>query len=180
MLTVNLLPWRVQQWQRQRRQSLLMLTSVPGCALLFVLLCGWQGYHTERQQSAMQHAISQRLSVLEQQLHARQALLQQRDALIQARHRQQVRQLQHQAWQQLWQQLPLLMPETLWLSRIERRQGQLLLEGLASGMAAVRDFRDQLATLPLFPVIRQGNVQRQPDGHYRFSLRAQVQEVSSE
>jgi pilus assembly protein HofN len=180
MLTVNLLPWRVQQWQRQRQRSLMILASAPVTALLVVLSGGWQGYHAEQQQRAEQNAVSQRLSVLEQHLHARQALLQQRDLLAQAQRRQQTRQWQHLAWQQFWRQLPQLMPETLWLSRIERRQGQLLLEGVASGMAAVSDFRDQLATLPLFPIIRQGNVQRQPDGHYRFTLRAQVQEVSGE
>ncbi|WP_416411372.1 PilN domain-containing protein [Pantoea sp. App145] len=180
MLTVNLLPWRVQQWQRQRQRSLMILVSAPGIALLVVLSGGWQGYHAAQQQRAEQHAISQRISALEQHIHTRQALVHQRDFLVQAQHRQQTRQLQHQAWQQFWQRLPQLMPETLWLSRIERRQGQLLLEGLASGMTAVSDFRSQLATLPLFPVIRQGNVQRQPDGHYRFTLRAQVQEVSGE
>lgn len=180
MLTVNLLPWRLQQWRRQRQQSLMFLASGIGISLLILLLCGWRGYLVSQQHQAEQQQLAQRLGELDQQLSDQQRLLLQRDALIQTQRQQQTRQLQHLAWQQFWQQLPELMPETLWLSRMERRQGQLVLEGLASSMAAIGDFRRLLAKVPLFPVIRQGNVQRQPDGHYRFTLRAQVAEVKGE
>lgn len=180
MLTVNLLPWRIQQWRRQRQQSLLLLASGLGLSLLILLLCGWRGYLVSQQQQAAQQQLAQRIGELDQQLNDQQRLLRQRDALLQTQRRQQMRQLQHLAWQQFWQQLPELMPETLWLSRMERRQEHLLLEGLASSMAAIGDFRRQLVKQPLFPVIRQGSVQRQPDGHYRFTLRAQVAEVNGE
>lgn len=180
MLKVNLLPWRLQQWRSQRRQNLLLLASGAGICLLILLLCGWQGYLVSQQQQARQQQLAQRISELDQQLSEQQRLLRQRDALLQTQHRQQTRQLQHLAWQQFWQQLPKLMPETLWLSRMERRQGQLVLEGLASSMADIGDFRRQLARQSLFPVIRQGSVQRQPDGHYRFTLRARVEEVNGE
>jgi pilus assembly protein HofN len=180
MLTVNLLPWRLQRWQRQRQQHLMLLVSCAGLCSLILLLCGWRGYLVDQQQQAEQRQLTQRIGELDQQLIEQQRLLLQRDALVQTQRRQQMRQLQHLAWQQFWQQLPELMPAGLWLNRVERRQGQLVLEGLASGMAEISDFRRLLAKHSLFPVIRQGNVQRQPEGHYSFTLRAQVAEVNGE
>ncbi len=47
-------------------------------------------------------------------------------------------------------------------------------------MAAVRQFREQLTTVALFGLVKQGGVKRQADGRYRFLLRAVMQEVNSE
>ncbi len=180
MLAVNLLPWRVQQWQLRRKQSISWLALALGGTLLLLLMLWLRGVRIQQQQADALAELTQVLSGLQQQLTQQQALIQQRDALQQVRREQQQRQMQHQRWQAFWQQLPDLMPDTLWLNRVERRQAQLLLEGQAQSMAAVRAFRQQLLTQPLFSSVKQGGVQRQASSDYRFTLQARVQEMADE
>ncbi|ORM62697.1 fimbrial assembly protein [Pantoea rodasii] len=176
MLAVNLLPWRMQRRQRRRQQSFTLL----GCTLLLtgfmVLALWWRGSGVLRQQQQALAEISQQHDALRQQLALQQSLLQQRDGLLQAQLIRQQQKDEHQRWQHFWQQLPTLLPDTLWLHRVERRQGILLLEGQAQSMLAVQHFRQQLLMQPLFARVKPGSVQRQGDGHYRFTLRARVRE----
>ncbi|PIF13684.1 PilN domain-containing protein [Candidatus Pantoea floridensis] len=180
MLAVNLLPWRLHQQQRQRKQSITLLTLTLMLTLFMLLMLWWRGFATRQQQLEQLMDITFILNALQQQLEKQQSLLQQRESLLQTQRAEQQRQVQHRRWQGFWQQLPELMPETLWLNRLERRQGQLILEGQAQSMAAVSDFRHQLMTQPLFSSVRQGGVQRQVSGDYRFALHARVQELADE
>ncbi|MBY4890885.1 PilN domain-containing protein [Pantoea sp. DY-15] len=180
MLAVNLLPWRIQQSQRRRQQSLSLLSLTLACTLLLLSLVWWLGVIARQQQTDALMDITSLLSALQQQLEQQQSLLKLRESLLQARQERRQRQDQHQRWQHFWQQLPELMPDTLWLNRLERRQGQLVLEGQAQSMAAVSDFRHQLMTQPLFSSVKQGGVKREAGGDYRFALHARVQEVADE
>ncbi|WP_217549917.1 PilN domain-containing protein [Pantoea sp. GbtcB22] len=180
MLAVNLLPWRIQQSQRRRQQSLSLLSLTLVCTLLILSLMWWRGVIARQQQTDALMDITSLLSLLQQQLEQQQSLLKLRESLLQAQKEQLQRQDQHQHWQHFWQQLPELMPDTLWLNRLERRQGQLVLEGQAQSMAAVSDFRHQLMTQPLFSSVKQGGVKREAGGDYRFALHARVQEVADE
>ncbi len=180
MLAVNLLPWRAQQWQRRRKLSISWLAFTLGCALLLLLALWGRGVRLQHQQVETLAVITQTLTGLQQQLAEQKTLLQRRDELQQLKREQQRRQMQHLHWQDFWLRLPALMPDTLWLQRAERRQMQLLLEGQAQSMAAVRDFRQQLLTQPLFSAVRQGSVQRLPGGDYRFTLFARLQEMVDE
>ncbi|WP_277978133.1 PilN domain-containing protein [Pantoea endophytica] len=180
MLAVNLLPWRLQQSQRRRQQSLSLLSLTLACTLLILSLLWWRGVIARQQQTDALMNITSLLSALQQQLEQQQSLLKLRESLLQAQKEQLQRQDQHQHWQHFWQQLPELMPDTLWLNRLERRQGQLVLEGQAQSMAAVSDFRHQLMTQPLFSSVKQGVVKREAGGDYRFALHARVQEVTNE
>jgi pilus assembly protein HofN len=180
MLAVNLLPWRMQQWQRRRRQSITLLMLSLAFTLLILSLLWWRGLVTRQQQSEALMDNAFILNSLQQQLEQQQTLLQLRESLLLAQRAEQLRQAQHQRWQLFWQQLPELMPETLWLNRLERRQGQLVLEGLAQSMTAVSDFRHQLLTQRLFSRVKQGGVQRQAGGDYHFTLHARVQEATDE
>ncbi len=180
MLAVNLLPWRLQQSQRRRQQSLSLLSLTLVCTLLILSLMWWRGVIARQQQTDALMDITSLLSLLQQQLEQQQSLLKLRESLLQAQKEQLQRQDQHQHWQHFWQQLPELMPDTLWLNRLERRQGQLVLEGQAQSMAAVSDFRHQLMTQPLFSSVKQGGVKREAGGDYRFALHARVQEVADE
>lgn len=180
MLAVNLLPWRIQQSQRRRQQSLSLLSLTLVCTLLILSLLWWRGVIARQQQTDALMDITSLLSALQQQLEQQQSLLKLRESLLQAQQAQLQRQDQHQRWQHFWQQLPELMPDTLWLNRLERRQGQLVLEGQAQSMAAVSDFRHQLMTQPLFSSVKQGGVKREAGGDYRFALHARVQEVADE
>jgi pilus assembly protein HofN len=180
MLAVNLLPWRTQQWQRRRQQSFLLLAATLLATGLMVMVLWWRGNEQYLQQQAILANANQMRDMLQQQLTLQHSLLQQRDGLLQAQRLLQQKRLEHQRWQQFWQQLPTLMPDALWLSRIERRQRILLFEGQAQSMLAVRDFRQRLVTQPLFASVRPGAVQRQAGGDYRFVLQARVQEVANE
>jgi pilus assembly protein HofN len=148
--------------------------------LLILSLLWWRGVIARQQQTDALMDIISLLSTLQQQLEQQQSLLKLRESLLQAQQEQRQRQDQHQRWQHFWQQLPELMPDTLWLNRLERRQGQLVLEGQAQSMAAVSDFRHQLMTQPLFSSVKQGGVKREAGGDYRFALHARVQEVADE
>ncbi|XXN63039.1 PilN domain-containing protein [Enterobacter ludwigii] len=180
MLAVNLLPWRIQQSQRRRQQSMSLLALTLVFTLFILCLLWWRGVITRQQQAQALMDSTYSLNSLQQQLEQQQLLLQQRESLLQAQRALQQRQDQHQRWQHFWQQLPELMPDTLWLNRLERRQGQLLLEGQAQSMAAVSDFRHQLMTQQLFSSVKQGGVKRELGGDYRFALHARVQEVADE
>jgi pilus assembly protein HofN len=180
MLAVNLLPWRAQQWQRRRQQSFSLLAATTAFTLCILILWWWRGVTVYQQQSDALMDATFTLNALQQQLEQQQSLLLLRESLLQVQRAQQQRQAQHQQWQHFWQQLPMLMPDTLWLNRLERRQGLLMLEGQAQSMAAVSDFRRQLLTQPLFSSVKQGGVQRQSAGDYRFALHARVQEAINE
>lgn len=177
---VNLLPWRARQAQRRHLQNGVLLGSSVTIALVVVMGLWWHGMQGQRQQQLAQAMISQTLDALQQQLSLQQTLLKQRDALLQARFLRQLRLKQHQYWQDFWRRLPVLMPANLWLSRVERRQRVVMFEGLTSSVLAVRDFRQQLVSQPLFVRVMTGHVQRQPGGDYRFSLRAHLREAADE
>lgn len=180
MIAVNLLPWRRARQQRQLRISL-----VFAALALMVLLPGtaWQRWREARvseQLQAARHEAREALAHLEQQLEQRHALRQQLET-AQAQQRRARRQADALLrWHRFWLTLPMLLPDRLWLQRVEKQPARLRLEGLAQDMRAIRDFRQRLADQPLFAAVAQGEVQRQPDGLYRFALRAQPAEADRE
>jgi len=180
MLAVNLLPWRMQQWQRRRQQSFSLLGGTLVTTGLIVMMLWWRVDEQYLQQQVRLISASQMRDMLQQQLTLQHALLQQRDGLLQAQRVVQQKRQDHRRWQQFWQQLPTLMPDALWLKRVERRQRVMLFEGQAQSMLAVRDFRQQLVTQSLFASVKPGTVQRQAGGDYRFVLQARLQEMADE
>ncbi|WP_237449412.1 PilN domain-containing protein [Pantoea sp. Taur] len=176
MLAVNLLPWRVRLQQRRRQQSFSLLGCVLLATVMMVLSLWWRGSQTQGQMHRTLAVISQQHEALQRQLTRQQLLLQQRDELLKAQLIRQRKKDEHQRWQQFWLRLPMLMQDTLWLKRVERRQGVLLFEGQAQSMMAIQDFRHQLMRQPLFAAVKPASVQRQTAGHYRFVLRARMQE----
>ncbi|WP_258577189.1 PilN domain-containing protein [Candidatus Pantoea persica] len=48
-------------------------------------------------------------------------------------------------WHRFWLALPMLLPDRLWLQRVEKQPARLRLEGQAQDMKAIRDFRQRLA-----------------------------------
>jgi len=180
MIAVNLLPWRQARLRRQRRVSL----SIGAAALLLLaLLAAWQLWRLD--------CASQRLRAAQRE--ARAALAESGDRLAQRRALQQQlaaqqaqwRRVRRHAdqllrWHQFWQALPALLPDPLWLDRVEKQPERLSIEGRAQSMQAIGELRRRLGGLPLFAAIKQGSVERQPDGLYRFTLRAYPGEVDDE
>lgn len=173
-MAVNLLPWRQQRRQRQRRQSLLVLALVTGGLLLLVMQQAYR-VHEARQRIAQESRMRQQaLETLAARLAQQKQLLEQLALLQKQQAKQRDKAAQLAGWQQFWRDLPGMLPDTAWLTRLEKRDNRLILEGQAQDMAAIRQFRQQLATATLLGQVQQGGVRRQADGRYHFSLRAQI------
>lgn len=180
MVAVNLLPWRQRQAAKQRRQSLMMLAGVTISLLLLVMLQVWRLHRVQQQVSAETATAQVALDDLISRLARQKTLMAQLAAQQKQRKKAQHQAIQRAAWQQFWLDLPGLLPDTVWLNQLEKREGQFSLEGQAQDMQAIRQFRQQLAALTLFSQVEQGSVQRQPGGGYHFTLRAQLQAVKDE
>jgi len=177
---VNLLPWRQRRLQQQQRQSLAVLL------LVIVSLLVWGMQQIWRIQLARQH-VAQAVSVQQQALDhlitqqaEQKALLAQLAVVQQQQAKQRRQRAQLAAWQLFWQALPTLLPDSVWLTWLEKRDQRLTLEGMAQEMTAIRQFRQQLTTVALFDQVTQGAVKRQSDGLYQFSLRLAVREVKDD
>ncbi|MGD9426220.1 PilN domain-containing protein [Pantoea sp. NSTU24] len=177
---VNLLPWRQRRLQQQQRQSLAVLLLVMVSLLLWGMQQIW------RIQRARQHVVQvvsvqqQALDHLATQRAEQKALLAQLAVVQQQQARQRRQRVQLAAWQRFWQELPALLPDSVWLTWLEKRDQRLTLEGMAQNMAAIRQFRQQLTTVALFEQVKQGGVKRQSEGLYQFSLRLAVREVKDD
>ncbi|MDU1575665.1 MAG: PilN domain-containing protein [Pantoea sp.] len=180
MIAVNMLPWRHARLRRQRRAVLGLTATLLLALVLTAALALWRldcvSQHLLRAQSEAREtltAIAQRISQrreLQQQLTAQQATWR--------RARRHADDLMR--WHRFWQALPALMPQRVWLERVEKMPTQLRIEGRAQEMRAIGELRRRLDEAALFAAVRQGNVERQPDGVYRFTLRAHLEEIADE
>jgi len=180
VIAVNLLPWRQARLRRQRRASLgfaaLMLLTIT-------LAAGFQLWHLNGDSQRLQAALRDAHAALAEsgeQLAQRRALQQQLTAQ-QAQWRRARRHAdQLLRWHQFWQILPTLLPDPLWLDRVEKQPERLSIEGRAQNMPAIGELRRRLGELSLFAAVKQGTIERQPDGLYRFALRAYPGEAGDE
>lgn len=180
MIAVNLLPWRHARLQRQRRASLRFAVAILLALLLAAALQLWSLDRTGQQLQTAQREARDALKEITQRLSQQRALQQQLDAQLAQRQQAQKHADELMRWHQFWQTLPALLPDQLWLERIEKLPARLRIEGHAQNMQAIGDLRRRLEERPLFAEVKQGNVQRQPDGLYRFALRARLGESSDE
>ncbi|MFV9670676.1 PilN domain-containing protein [Pantoea sp. KXB25] len=179
-IAVNLLPWRQRRLQQQRRQSLAVLLLVAISLLLAVMQQAWR-IQQARQHVAQATGVQQQaLNHLAKQLAEQKALLAQLAVVQKQQAKQRRQRAQRVAWQQFWLDLPALLPDSAWLTRLEKRDQRLMLEGMAQDMVAIRQFRQRLTTVTLFDQVKQGGVKRQPDGRYHFSLQLTLREVNDE
>lgn len=180
MIAVNLLPWRQARLRRQRRASLgfaaLML-------LMLALAAAFQLWCLNRDSQRLRTAQGDTRAALaesDERLAQRRAM-QQQLTVQQAQWRRAQRHAdQLLRWHQFWQTLPILLPDPLWLDRVEKQPARLSIEGRAQSLPAIGELRRRLGDLPLFAAVKQGNIERQPDGLYRFTLRAYPGEAGDE
>ncbi|WP_312054368.1 PilN domain-containing protein [Pantoea brenneri] len=180
MVAVNLLPWRQRRAARQQRQSLTVLLLVTVSLILIVILQFWRIKAQQQRAAAETATVQLALDDILARLSRQKALMEQLAAQQKRHNKQQEKAMQRAAWQQFWLDLPVLLPETAWLKRLEKRDRQFTLDGQAQDMQAIRQFRQRLAALALFSRVAQGRVQRQPGGGYHFTLRAQLRAVGGE
>lgn len=180
MIAVNMLPWRQARLRRQRR-TLLGLAA----ALLLLLAVGaasalWRLDRIGQQLRSAQNEAHDALTAIALRMSQRRDL-QQQLAVQQARWQRARRHADDlMRWHRFWQMLPALLPERIWLERVEKMPTQLRIEGRAQEMRAIGELRRRLDEVALFAAVRQGNVERQPDGVYRFALRARLAEPADE
>ncbi len=180
MIAVNLLPWRHARLRRQRRAAL----GVGAMLLLLLMLAAvlqlWHLNRISQQLRSAQNDAHDALTTIARQLSQRRDLQQQL-----AMQQTQWRNAQHHAaelmrWHHFWQALPTLLPDQLWLERVEKEPARLSVEGRSLDMGAIDELRRRLGEQTLFAAVKQGDVARQPDGYYRFALRARLEESDDE
>jgi len=180
MIAVNMLPWRQARLRRRQRALLWLAATLLLTLAVTAALTLWRldrvGQRLHSAQSEAQDALTasaQRLSqrrALQRQLAAQQAAWRQA-----RRHADDL-----MRWHRFWQTLPTLLPERLWLDRVEKLPTQLRIEGRAQDMRAIGELRRRLGEAALFARVRQGNVERQADGVYRFALRARLEDPAND
>lgn len=171
MVWVNFLPWRAR-----RLQTMLQCWSLAWLVLLVAFLTALLPI------TGLQALNAQRAKMLHRQKDAGLQLSNLRrkmDTLArQYRHleQQQASRRQQQsyigAWADFASELSMKMPETLWLSELNKTSQQMNLTGFCMTMADVRDLRLQLLQMPLFSDVRTGKLVRDPRGLIQFSLTA--------
>jgi pilus assembly protein HofN len=173
MYQVNLLPWRHQR-QRRRGQFWLRMLALQLIALLLAMAAAFSllhGREAQRQETlgalgAQLAGLTQRYQQAQQQL----AQLERHNARTERRERN----LQHnRRYLQLLQQLANAAPPPLWLTALEGNLQQgLQLRGLSRHHAAIVQFEQRLAALPLLRQHRLAEVAQSKDGLFAFTLTA--------
>ncbi|MCG7390367.1 PilN domain-containing protein [Pantoea sp. ACRSB] len=180
MIAVNLLPWRHARLRRQRRAALGVAATLLLALMLATALQLWHLDRTSQQLRSTQNDAHDALTTLAGQLSQRRDL-QQQLATQQAQWRHAQRHADElMRWHQFWQALPALLPDQLWLERVEKEPARLSVEGRSLDMGAIGELRRRLGEQTLFAAVKQGDVARQPDGYYRFALRARLEESGDE
>ncbi|CAI0967936.1 MULTISPECIES: PilN domain-containing protein [Serratia] len=173
MYQVNLLPWRGQRQRRRgffwlRMLALQLALVLLTVALVFSLLHGRQAQRQTRLE-----ARADRLAALTQRYQQGQRQLAQLERQS-ARAEQRARNRQHnRRYLQLLQQLSAAVPPPLWLISLDGNlQEGLQLRGLSRHHAAIAQFEQRLAALPLLRQHRLAEVAQRQDGLFTFTLTA--------
>lgn len=180
MIAVNMLPWRYARLRRQRRAVLALTATLLLALTLTAAFARWRlervSQHLLSAQSETHHA----LTAMAQRISQRREL-QQQLAVQQATWRRAQRHVDDlMRWHRFWQALPLLLPQPVWLERVEKMPTQLRIEGRAQEVRAIGELRRRLDEAAFVARVRQGNVERQPNGVYRFTLYAHLEEMADE
>ncbi|RWR02453.1 hypothetical protein ED28_08710 [[Pantoea] beijingensis] len=172
MIWVNFLPWRQRRRQRALYQWLMRALTPLLFGISLSIAIGWQlseeNYRWRERIARQEEAITQ-AGVLSAYL--AQSLQEQRQLQVVQQKRLQQRQ-RNRGWHQFSQQLAQLMPETLWLTTIKKREEGVRIVGFCQQLADVREFRQQLGTLSLFQQVENQGVIRQAPGQLQFILLA--------
>ncbi|MEO5348334.1 MAG: PilN domain-containing protein [Magnetococcus sp. YQC-3] len=163
MIRINLLPYRPAQ--RQRRLNTILITwaamFVVGLLLLFgvdlLILDEIQSlFTTQENNRKMIEALNEQLGEIKD--------INDRKALAQAR-LEKIRQLSNEQTItiHLLDELTRLIPEQVWLTKMETQKDLLILTGLSTSIAIVADFMRQLETSPYFANIVLSKVAHQEE-----------------
>lgn len=171
MVWVNFLPWRARRLQTMRQRGCLVWLILLVVFLTALLpIAGMQTLNIQQAKTLdRQKDAGQQLSNLRSKMDAlvkRHQLLE--DQLVSRRQQQ----WYMGVWADFASGLPTKMPETLWLSELNKTSQHLNLVGFCMTMTDVRALRLQLLQIPLFSDVRTGKLIRDPRGLIQFSLTA--------
>lgn len=180
MIAVNLLPWRQSRMQRQRRIFIAGAACMTLILALFAALQQRSLIYAALQAEAEQQRVRGDITGLTQKLQRQRELQQQTEVRQRRQQRLQEKKAMLLRWHLFWHELPVLLPRSLWLQKLEKRNAQLFVEGRAYDMQAISEFRQKLGAQRLFSDIKQGSVKRLSAGDYLFSFRGRIDEASDE
>lgn len=168
-MLANLLAWR----QRRLKARLRFWTLIAGGIIAIMLMVFLARESVNRVEAGRQKALlnywqgivrsaeelSERAKKLNEVLLQRQA----HDAR-QQRHRDVIRHIG-----KTLRVLALALPQQVWLTAITQQKGEMIVEGVSQSVIALYALEKRDA-LPELTLIRQGTMQRQDNGEWRFSL----------
>lgn len=171
MVWVNLLPWRARRFSaRLHRWSLVLLLMLAVFLTILLPVVGQQSINARlRQVVERQLQSGQQLKVIEARA---EELIRQRGVLQQQLRLQQRRQQQTGEWADFTAELARQLPETMWLSELNKNAQYLNLKGFCLKMTDVQALRAQLLQMPLFSRVQTGKLSRSQQGIIQFSLQA--------
>lgn len=172
MPRINLLPWReALRAERQKQFIQLCLLVVLIAGLLITAASQWVSYQTSQQQQRNQ-LIERRMTLLDEQLQEVKALRQRREQML--TWISVVRELQQNRGNsvQLFNQIVHAISDGLYLTRIEKQDNRLTLEGEASGNRQISELMRNLSqsTELQEPTLNDVSASSRTPGFSRFVL----------
>ncbi|MFB9085073.1 PilN domain-containing protein [Erwinia tracheiphila] len=173
MVWVNFLPWRDRLLRaRLYRWSLAGLILLVVFLIAVLLIAGRGKLNVQLAQVIQrQQEAGQQLDALKDKI---KRLARQRASLDQELTLRQQQQQLIASWADFATELAKMLPETVWLSELNKTPQHLTLTGFGLSMADVQSLRQQLLQMPLFSAVRTGKLNRDPRGLIQFSLQVEL------
>lgn len=168
MRLVNLLPWR-PRLARQRLRFWAVMMS--GMLMAMLAVHGYRmamGYQDARRQSLLSESDSHRREWLTQALEQAGARQRQYEAQQLEDQRRRARRVQVLAWRDAVLALAALLPDGVWLTRLEGDEARWRITGMARSSSALIGLEQALSQDSDFRQPRAGSLVRQGPGEWRF------------
>lgn len=172
MYQVNLLPWRARIFAaRYRFWIRILLLQLAIFSLCLMILGSYLSLslHQQQQYVALLKTDEEHLTSRYQQTQQAMARLKQMQLLQQQWLR---RERHNQAYLQLLQQLPQQMPETLWLTSLEQRDGIMQFKGISRDYSSLAHFASSLSHIKTLQHIQLSQMNISAIGQRQFILQS--------
>jgi len=162
MVRINLLPWR--EARRQERQRQFMMTLALGFILSITVLYVAVFFADEKQdkQNIRNTLLQREISSLDQKIHDIRTLEQERERLIARMDVIQHLQLSRPQAVKVFDALVKILPEGIYLDKVERKGDDLILNGIAQSNARISVFMQKIEDHPEFEEPKLQVIQRTP------------------
>ncbi|QKJ85302.1 pilus assembly protein HofN [Paramixta manurensis] len=175
MVWVNLLPWREARLLRRWRQWRMLIIGSLVIALAVNIL--WISVLVSTN-NHLQRAVSEAGAARQQADKAaryRQEALQQQLQLLQRWQQKQHQYLQSQAWLDFVERLGGRLPQSVWLTALQKTAASLRFAGLSLSVDDIALLTRQLGELGLFRRVNGGAIEQHTSGALSFTLTAMLE-----